>query len=103
MPRIRAFRGLRARDELAQHVIALPYDVMNTAEARAMVAEEPRSFLRVTRPDAVMAEGADMHSQDAYEVARGELEAMRADGTLVQEDFPSLYLYRQTWRGRTYS
>lgn len=101
MPRLRAFRGLRARDDLAQHVIALPYDVMNTEEAREMVAEEPRSFLRVTRPDAIMPPGADMHSEEAYAVARRELAAMRAEGLLVQDKLPSLYLYRQTWRGRT--
>lgn len=101
MPRLRAFRGLRARDELAEHVIALPYDVMNTEEAREMVDAEPRSFLRVTRPDAIMAPGADMHSEEAYAVARRELAAMREEGLLVQDKLPSLYLYRQTWRGRT--
>ena len=101
MPRIRAFRGLRARDELAQHVIALPYDVMNTEEARAMVAAEPLSILLVTRPDSIMEPGADMHGPGAYALARQQLDAMVEDGTLVQDALPSLYLYRQTWRGRT--
>ena len=54
MSLVRPFRGVRPIDNLADRIIALPYDVMSRAEAREMVAQEPRSFLRVTRSDALL-------------------------------------------------
>ncbi|MBO85038.1 MAG: hypothetical protein CL927_06740 [Deltaproteobacteria bacterium] len=98
---VRPFRGVRPVDALANRIIALPYDVMNRAEARAMVAAEPRSFLRVTRSDALLDDVVSQHGEVAYQRARSELTAMKREGLLQQDATPCFYLYRQTWRGRT--
>ena len=98
---VRPFRGVRPADALADRIIALPYDVMNRAEARQMLAEAPDSFLRVTRSDALLPDSVDQHGPEAYARARAELEGMLEDGRLVQDDAPCFYLYRQTWRGQT--
>lgn len=97
---VRPFRGVRPADALAGQIIALPYDVMNRAEARQMLAEQPNSFLRVTRSDALMPDSVDEHAPEIYARARVELDAMLADGRLQQDATPCYYLYRQTWRGR---
>ena len=98
---VRPFCGVRPVDALAERIIALPYDVMSRGEARAMVAEEPRSFLRVTRSDALLDDAVPQHGEVAYRRARAELTSMKRDGLLQQDETPCFYLYRQTWRGRT--
>jgi uncharacterized protein (DUF1015 family) len=98
---VRPFRGVRPADDLARHIIALPYDVMNRQEARQMLDAEPDSFLRVTRSDALLPDSVDQHGAQAYARAHAELEGMLEDGRLVQDASPCFYLYRQTWRGQT--
>lgn len=101
MSRIVPFRAVRAANAHAAEVIAPPYDVMSEAESRAIVAANPRSFVRVSRPETVLPVGADSHAPEAYAAARAQLGAMLAEGLLTQDDAPSYYLYGQTWRGRT--
>jgi uncharacterized protein (DUF1015 family) len=96
MSEIRPFRAVRAASARAATVIAPPYDVMNEAEARAIIAENPESFVRVSRPEAVLPEGSDSHSPAAYAAARAEFDAMRASGALARDATPSYYLYGQT-------
>lgn len=95
MSRIRPFRAIRAASSLAAEVIAPPYDVISEAEARAIVAANPRSFVRVGRPEAVLPVGTDPHDPAVYAAAAAELAAMRAAGLLVQDDTPGYYLYGQ--------
>ncbi len=95
MAQVRPFRGVRARPDLARDVVAPPYDVLDEAEARAIVARNPRSFLRVTRPEVNLPVGVDAHGTEAYAAAREALLGMLDDGTLVQDDEPCFYLYGQ--------
>lgn len=95
MSRIRPFRAVRAPAERAAAVIAPPYDVMNEAEARAIVAANPSSFVRVSRPEAVMPAGSDSHAPEAYATARSEFLAMLSEGALIQDSADSYYLYGQ--------
>jgi len=92
---IRPFRGVRPGPGLAAEVLAPPYDVLSEAEAREIVARLPRSFLRVTRPEVGLTEGSDAHGAAAYALARENLDAMRADGTLMRDETDSFYLYGQ--------
>ena len=55
----------------------------------------------VTRADATLPDDVDDHGPRVYAQARANLDALMADGTLVQDDTPCFYLYRQTWQGRT--
>lgn len=95
MSDIRPFRAVRAANAKAARVIAPPYDVMSEAEARALVAANPESFVRVSRPEAVLPEGADSHAPEAYATARRELDAMLSSGLLSRDDTDSYYLYGQ--------
>ena len=51
MAQLVPFRALRPAPEAAAHVASVPYDVVNTEEARALAAGEPHSFLHVTRSE----------------------------------------------------
>lgn len=101
MSDVRPFRGLRPRDDLAPRLIAPPYDVLSEAEARALTAGNPHSFLHVTRPEVDLPLGSDAHGPLAYAKARENLDAFRARGWVLQDDRPCFYVYAQTWRGRT--
>jgi uncharacterized protein (DUF1015 family) len=101
MALIRPFRGVRPNDALAREVIAHPYDVVSEAEARALTLDNPRSFLRVTRPEVDLPAGSDPHGPEAYAKARENLGLFVREGWMAQDAAPGFYVYRLTWRGRT--
>lgn len=93
---IRPFRALRPAPSLAAAVASLPYDVMNTAEARQMAAGNPHSFLHVSRAEIDLPEGTDDHSQAVYDKAAETFRRFIAEDTLVQDTGAYLYVYAQT-------
>lgn len=98
--KIRPFAAVRPTSEFADKVAAVPYDVVDTAEARALAAGNPKSFLHVSRPEIDMPDGVSCSSPEAYRQARKALDALRADGTLAQEREAKYYAYRQIMNGR---
>lgn len=97
---IKPFKGLRPASGLAAKVATLPYDVMNTVEARAMAAGNPYSFLHVSRAEIDLPEGIDVHSPEVYKKAKENFDSLIKNGTLVQDNTPNLYVYAQTMNGR---
>lgn len=95
MAQIRPFRGVRANPERAAAVVAPPYDVLDEAEARAILERRPESFIQVTRPEVNLPPGTDSHSPEAYAAAHLALQTLLAKGILEREEQPSLYLYAQ--------
>jgi uncharacterized protein (DUF1015 family) len=91
---IRPFRALRPRADRAQLVASVPYDVVNSDEARALADGNPLSFLHVSRPEIDLPPGTDIHSDAVYRKAVENYEKLIADGPLEKETEPSLYLYR---------
>ena len=61
---------MRPESELAAKIASLPYDVMDTEEARAKIAADPFSFLTVTKSEATLPEGTDPYSDEVYAKAR---------------------------------
>jgi uncharacterized protein (DUF1015 family) len=88
------FAGLRPRPEYAGQVAAPPYDVMSGAEARAMVADQPLSFLHISRPEVDLPQGTDPYSPEVYAKARENLDRLRDDGVLVRDPGARFYVYR---------
>lgn len=88
------FRALRPRPDAAARTHCLPYDVMNTEEAREMARGNPDSFLHVTRPEIDLPAGTDEHGDAVYAQAVKGLEELRRRGVLVVDDQDCLYLYR---------
>ena len=67
---IRPFCSFRPKTDLAAQVASLPYDVMNSDEARAMAKGNAHSFLHVSRAEIDLPESIDVHSASVYEKAR---------------------------------
>jgi len=94
MDLISPIRGLRPATGRADDVIAPPYDVLNTAEARERAAGKPWSFLHISKPEIDLAEGTDPYSPEVYAKASENLQKMIAEGVLRQDDKPCYYAYR---------
>ncbi|MEZ6185818.1 MAG: DUF1015 family protein [Planctomycetota bacterium] len=95
MADIRPFRALRPTPDLAAKVASVPYDVIDSDEARVLADGNPDSFLHVVRPEIDLPADVDIHDDRVYAKARENFDAFRARGTLVQEEQPCFYLYRQ--------
>jgi uncharacterized protein (DUF1015 family) len=91
---IRPFRALRPRADRAQLVASVPYDVINTDEARALAEGNPLSFLHVSRPEIDLPPDTDIHSDTVYRKAVENFESLISNCPLEKEAEPSLYLYR---------
>ena len=98
---IRPFKGVRPVKELASKIAALPYDVMNSDEAREMVEGNPHSFLHVDRAEIDLDPSIDLHDKKVYEKARENLYSMIKNGEFVKDEKPCLYIYRQIMNGRS--
>ncbi|MHB1529159.1 MAG: DUF1015 domain-containing protein [Acidiferrobacteraceae bacterium] len=93
-PLIRPFAALRPLPGRAQEVVAPPYDVLNSDEARAAAVGRPLSFLHISKAEIDLPQGTDVHSERVYTCARENFERLRADGVLRQDAQPSYYLYQ---------
>jgi uncharacterized protein (DUF1015 family) len=94
MSAIYPFAALRPAPKAAAAVAAVPYDVVNTDEARALAAGNPLSFLHVSRPEIELAPGADPHAAAVYDLAAKNFAKLKAEAPLVIEEAPSFYVYR---------
>jgi uncharacterized protein (DUF1015 family) len=91
---IRPFKALRPEASRAAQVAAVPYDVVNTEEARALASGNPWSFLHVSRPEIDLPEGTPIYSDEVYAQAVRNFDKLKGECPLEVEATPGLYLYR---------
>jgi uncharacterized protein (DUF1015 family) len=87
------FRALRPNPSAAAAIAAVPYDVVNTDEARVLADGNLLSFLRVSRAELELPAGADPYADEVYRRAASNFEKLRKTA-LVLEDEASVYFYR---------
>jgi uncharacterized protein (DUF1015 family) len=98
---IKPFRGLRPPCALAKDLACLPYDVMNTAEARKMSEGKECSLLHITRSEIDLPADIDIHSDLVYNKSIENFRKWQKNGWLVKDKSPHFYIYAQTMKGRT--
>jgi uncharacterized protein (DUF1015 family) len=91
---IHPFRALRPPAKRVAEVASPPYDVVSTEEARALAADNPLSFLHVSRPEIDLPEGTDLYADSVYRKAAGNFEKLISECPLEEEKTESVYLYR---------
>ncbi|MGN0527480.1 MAG: DUF1015 domain-containing protein [Acutalibacteraceae bacterium] len=94
------FKALRPTPEFASKVAALPYDVMNSEEAREMVVGNPYSFLHIDKAEIDLPLGTDLYSDEVYAKAAENLNKLEADGICTMDLTPCFYVYEQVMNGR---
>jgi uncharacterized protein (DUF1015 family) len=100
MTLIKPFRALRPAPGRAAEILAPPYDVLSSTEARARVQGKPWSFLHVSKPEIDLDPAIDPYDKAVYAKAAENLERMIAAGVLIRDAKPCYYVYRLTGRGR---
>lgn len=98
---IRPFKAIRPISELVDKIAALPYDVMDSDEARDMVKDNPYSFLHVDKAEVDLPKDIDVYDDRVYEKAKDNLDKMINEGLYLQDDKPNYYIYRQVMNGRS--
>ena len=93
---LKPFAAIRPKPEYAAQVAALPYDVMNSEEAREKAAGNPYSFLHVDKAEIDLPAGTDLYADAVYEKAAENLKKLTDEGVCFREEAPRLYIYRQT-------
>ena len=94
MSAIYPFAALRPTPKAAPDVASVPYDVVNSDEARVLADGNVLSFLHVSRPEIDLAANTNPHSDAAYDQAANAFASLRDQAPLVVEDVPSFYVYR---------
>ena len=97
---LRPFKAVRPTKENAEKVAALPYDVMNSNEAREMVKDKPWSFLHVDKAEIDLPEDTYLYDEKVYLKARENLDRLSSEGICKEDEKPCLYIYRQIMNGR---
>lgn len=101
MADIRAFMAIRPAAGLESSIAALPYDVYNRQEAKAVVANAPHSFLRIDRAETQFPDEVDTYDARVYEKAKALLKEQMDKGEFIKEEKPCFYLYELTMDDRS--
>ncbi len=98
---VKPFRGVRPPRRIAEDLACLPYDVMNTEEAREMARGKECSLLHITRAEIDLPADIDTHSEEVYKKSRDNFALWKKNGWLAQDEDPHFYIYAQIMAGRT--
>ena len=101
MATLKPFAALRPKADLAAKVCELPYDVMNSDEARVLAKDNPFSFLHVSKPEIDLEPSIDVYSDAVYAKGAENFRLLREQGALAQDAQPCMYLYRQVMGSHT--
>lgn len=94
MSLFRPFKAVRPIPDTASQVVAPPYDVLNTTEARQKASKKPFSFLHISKAEIDLPDGTDPYDASVYEKAKENYHELLDKGILIQEDKPCYYIYR---------
>ena len=100
MANIRPFRAIRPTEDKAAVIAALPYDVYNRQEAKAVVSDNPDSFLNIDRAETQFDDSVDTYAECVYQKAHDLLWEKIVRGDFIREDAPCYYIYELTMDGR---
>jgi uncharacterized protein (DUF1015 family) len=90
-------RGLRPALGREDEVVAPPYDVLNTAEAKVRAESRPNSFLHISKPEIDLPDGTDPYDPAVYSKGAANLQRLMDEGVLIREDKPCYYIYQLRW------
>ncbi len=93
MSLIRPFAGLRPNPSYVTDVIAPPYDVLNSEEARQRADGRAWSFLHISKPEIDLPADTDPFSDAVYAKGVENWQKMLNAGILQQDAVPCYYLY----------
>ncbi len=100
MAKMKSFRAIRPRRDLADKIASLPYDVVSLEEVKEIAKDNPYCFFHITRAEMDLDPSVDPYSEQVYKKGKSTLEQFISEGYFIREDEPLLYLYSQVMDGR---
>ena len=97
---VRAFNGIRPAIGLAEFVAELPYDVVDSSEARKIAEGNEYSFFHISKAEIDMDPNINIYDSSVYAKGRDNFEKFLKKGIMVQDSEPRVYLYSQVMNGR---
>src|ERR1700739_3629936 len=88
---IKPFRPLRPAPGRAAEILAPPYDVLSSAEARERAKGKPWSFLHVSKPEIDLDPAIDPYDRAVYAKAAENLDHAVKARVLIREATPCYY------------
>lgn len=100
MAKMKSFRALRPRKDLADKIASLPYDVVSLDEVIEIAKDNPYCFFHISRAEMDLDRSVDPYSEQVYKKGKSTLESFIGNGYFEREEKPLLYLYSQVMDGR---
>ena len=100
MAKIKPFLCVRPAEDKVDKIAALPYDVYNRAEAKAVVTANPQSFLAIDRAETQFGDEVDTYDERVYEKAHEMLDEWIDNGSFIRDPQNAYYVYELTMDGR---
>ena len=100
MAKIKPFICVRPAVDKVAEIAALPYDVYNRAEAKAVVEKNPQSFLAIDRAETQFPDDVDTYDARVYQKAHDMLCDWIAKGAFIRDEQRAYYVYELTMDGR---
>ncbi|MCB5951203.1 DUF1015 family protein [Enterococcus sp. BWT-B8] len=101
MVRIHPFKSIRPSAEHGEQIATLPYDVLNSAEARELGKDNPYSYLHIDKAEIDLPDTLSPYDDQVYAKAAENLRKFLSEQWLIEEKQPALYLYELIMNGRS--
>lgn len=98
---VKAFKGIRPKPAYAAKIAELPYDVVNSQEAKELAQNNPYSYFHIDKAEIDLSEDVSPYSEEVYQKAAENLALNLEKGWLVKDNHPNFYLYQLTMNGRS--
>ena len=103
MVQIKPFKAIRPNEAAAKEVASLPYDVLNSKEAREMASTNLKSFLHIDKAEIDLAEDQPPYATEVYQKAADNLKDFIEKQWLQQDTTENFYIYQLIMNGRAQS
>lgn len=98
---LRPFKAWRPKAEFVEEIISVPYDVIETEEARVLAGDNEYSFLRVVRPEINLPASTSIYADEVYESGAKTLTKFLHSDKFTQEVESAIYVYQLIWNNKT--
>ncbi|MCR9133957.1 MAG: DUF1015 family protein [bacterium] len=98
---LRPFKAWRPKAEFVKDIISVPYDVIETEEARVLAGDNEYSFLRVVRPEINLPASTSIYADEVYESGAKTLTKFLHSDKFTQEVESAIYVYQLIWNNKT--
>lgn len=100
MVKVSPFKAIRPKETIADKLASLPYDVLNTQEARELGRENPFSFLHIDKAEIDLEDTISPYDDRVYEQAQTNLQTFLDKGWLKKDSKAFFYIYQLIMDGR---